>query len=254
MKKLFVLLSAALLLTFTLAGCGHADYTGGAGAPDTNNAQDVLSSHTDSVATEAWDDGADMALELIHEDNYSRYYLSEQEEDLVLTTSAAEYSNVMYAYVSSLPLGGVTSAKVQIRFAATEERFGECAAYIPNELVDISELAAYQTFIESDREEQWESGWRVVYTANAAVHDFQLIGLSYGFFLDESTTNIYVREIIYALDELSPELPLVASWVHEGCFTTGRGISFVYDGATRYFEIFHSNKSGHLFLSEFVPG
>ena len=253
MKKLLVLLIAALLLTFTLAGCSHADYTGGAGAPDTSNTQDVLSSHTVRVATEAWDDGTDMAL-VIHEDNYSRHYLAEQEEDFVLTISAAEYSSAMYAYVSSLPLSGVTSAKVRIRFAATEERFGEYAEYIPNELVDISQLAAYQTFIDPGMEEQWESGWRVVYTANAAVHDFQLIGLSYGFLLDEPTTNIYVREIIYALHELSPELPLAASWVHEGCFTTGRGVSFVYDGAARYFEIVHSNKSGHLFLREFVSG
>ena len=155
----------------------------------------------------------------------------------------------LYQYVSSLTLGGVTSAEVQIRFVAD----GVLYAYGVNELVCLDQIIAYQTFVEPGREEHWDSGWRVIYTANTTVSDFRLIALTYGMFLYEPTDGIYVRDVIYTISELLPELPLVASWVHEGCFTTGRGISFVYDGETRYFEIMLSNKSGHLFLSEIVP-
>ena len=163
------------------------------------------------------------------------------------------YDDIMRQYVLSLPLQGVTSARVRIRFVADENRFGESAEYIPNELVDISQLAAYYTFIEPGREEQWQSGTKAIFTAETAVSDFQLITLTYGFFLEEPIDGVFVENVIFSLDEFTPELPLVTAWVYEGCFTSGRGISFLYEGVKMYFEIMHSNKSGHLFLREFIP-
>lgn len=158
----------------------------------------------------------------------------------------ALFEQELARYVASLPLDGVTSAGLQIRFAA-HELFEHDSI---NELVDLDTLPDYRTFIEPGRQQQWEEGFRVVFTTHAPVEDFRIIGLTYGFFQDEPTDGIYVREVIYAAGALTPQMPLVASWVHEGCFTSGRGISFLYEGVVRYFEIVHSNKSGHLFLSE----
>ena len=162
----------------------------------------------------------------------------------------------MYAYVSSLPLQGVTSAKVQIRFVADEDAEEDTWLLDGgiNELVDISQLVTYHTFIEPGREAQWQSGVRVIYTTDATVRDFRLISIIHSFQLYEMCCEVpcfctFIEDVLFSLDELTPEMPLVTAFVHTGCFTSGRGISFSYGGATRYFNIVLSNKSSHLFLT-----
>ena len=141
--------------------------------------------------------------------------------------------------------GGVTSAYVQIRFV--EDETTQYVAEV-NELFDLSQIEAYHSFVDPGTEALHESGQRIVFTADTPVSDFRFLALGY-----EKEVLPTEEGVLYALDALTPERPFVVEWVHVGCFTSFRGISFVVDGETRYFEIVMSNKDGRLFLVEFEP-
>jgi hypothetical protein len=146
--------------------------------------------------------------------------------------------------------GGVTSAGVHIRFIADETRpmFDHV-----NEYVDIGTFEHYHTFIESGG----HAGMSTIITAEKTVTDFQFLSLHYSYQLEycceEPCICIFINYTLFSLDELTSEMPLFVTWNYMHCFTSGRGISFVYDGVTRYFDIFFSNYNGHLFLREFEP-
>ena len=226
-RAIICFLFAVFLLLFVTA-CSHYQE---------NNSVNVTPAQTDEQINGQMEEPAYESTEEV----------SELLEIIPLTEyETAYYEDLMRQYVLSIPFQGVTSARVQIRFVATEERFGEYAVYVPNELVDINQLAAYHIFIEPDWEEQWDSGWRVVFTTNAAVSNFRLISIVHSFQLYEMCCESYcsctfVNDVLFSLVELTPEMPLVAAYVHIGCFTSGRGISFLYDGVTRYFNIVHCN-------------
>jgi hypothetical protein len=106
----------------------------------------------------------------------------------------------------------------------------------------------------------YESGWdvRVIFTAERSVSDFRFISLIYCYqqadvFAHIDCGCISVVNEFHFLDELTPEMPLVSTWMYWGCFTSGWGISFVYDDVTWFFNVVHSNESGRLFLWEFEP-
>jgi len=135
---------------------------------------------------------------------------------------------------------------IQVRFAADEttQYFAEA-----NELVDLDMLAAYRTFTDPDTALLYEqAGQRIVFTTDIPVSDFQFLALGY-----DDDFSPFVEGVLYSLDELTPEEALVVVWIHTGCFTSGRGISFVEDDVTRYFEIMLSNMDGRLFLTEIEP-
>ena len=134
---------------------------------------------------------------------------------------------------------------VQIRFVADEttQYFAEV-----NDLVDLDSLAGYRTFIDPDTVLLDNPSQRIVFTTDLPVSDFRFLALGY----DEDFSPI-VADVLYSLDALTAEEALVVLWVHTGCFTSGRAISFVENGVRRYFEIMLSNMDGHLFLTEIEP-
>jgi len=154
-----------------------------------------------------------------------------------------------YCENARIAVEGVTPAKLQIRFIADESNTHLDTV---NEYVDISENADYHVFIEPN-------GFvKTLFTTEKTISDFQFISLKHSFQRDENCCDevclcTFIEDILYSLEELTPEKPLFTEWRNIGCFTTNRGISFVYDGVRRYFNIILSNKSGHLFLSEFEP-
>jgi hypothetical protein len=235
------------------------------------------------VSIEEWSGESAEALELIYEDDNHRYYLSsirsanimlvfdnserislkdaiEQQkvsiEELLLnglqvyTESNSVLCDCDLCQAARLP-GGVTPAGVQIHFILNEIRPDYDNI---NEYVDISPFADYYTFTETD----WTSGMRTLFSTDITVNNFQFLTLAYSVFLEEMCCDdycscIFVTDALYTLNELTPEMPLVAEWNYVGCFTSHRGISFEYDGVARYFDIIHSNYNGHLFLREFEP-
>jgi len=150
--------------------------------------------------------------------------------------------------------GGVTPARVQIRFIDDETRhyFSDI-----NEFVDISQFSVYHTFTELN----WHhspAGIRTIFTTDITISNFQIITLVYSyqfvdFCCDEFCNCIIINDVLYTLDVLTPETPLVAEWINTGCFTTGRGVSFIYDGVTRYFDIVLESYDGHIYMAEFKP-
>jgi hypothetical protein len=133
----------------------------------------------------------------------------------------------------------VTSAGVKIRFPIDELMYDNGV----NEYVDLSAFADYHTFAE----EPWYGGMRTLFTTDITVSDFRFLSLVYDDYY-------YVIDsiVLFSLNELTPEMPLLAEWNYMGCFTSSRAISFVYGGETRYFEIVLSNCRSHLYLAEFL--
>jgi|GEM_PF-5576378 len=140
---------------------------------------------------------------------------------------------------------GVTPANVRIRFVANAYSQPEWDTI--NEFVDISQIPEYHIFVE-----QGNPFNKTLFTTDSAVTDFQFLSIGYCFWHYEPCCfdAIYVDDILFSLDMLSPEKPLLVEWTYMGCFTSSRGVSFVYDGVRHYFEIAHSNYNSHLFLAE----
>jgi len=134
---------------------------------------------------------------------------------------------------------------VQVRFVADEttQYFAEV-----NDLVDLYTLADYHTFIDPYTASLDNPSQRIVFTADTPVSDFRFLALGY-----DDDFAPFIEDVLYSRDELTPEEALVVLWIHVGCFTSGRGISFVEDGVTRYFEVMLSNMDGRLFLTEMEP-
>jgi hypothetical protein len=140
---------------------------------------------------------------------------------------------------------GVTPANVRIRFVISEH--GQPEWDTLNEYVDINQFSEYYTFIEHDYPLM-----KTLFTTDSVVTDFQFLSIGYCFLHDEPCcfSAIYVYDILFSLNELSSEKPLLAEWRYIGCFTSSKGVSFVHDGIRRYFEIMYCNYNGHLFLAE----
>ncbi|MCL2456059.1 MAG: hypothetical protein FWD19_00745 [Defluviitaleaceae bacterium] len=144
---------------------------------------------------------------------------------------------------------GVSPANVKIR--PTEKERATCNDI--NEFVDLDQIENYHEFDEWDDSARTRS----IFTTDVAVQDFQFFSIHYHWGIDccgdDSCFCMSVDEIIFSLDELTPEKPLVLGWRYEGCFTSSKGVSFSFEGEQKFFEIIHSNYNGHLFLKEFEP-
>jgi len=140
---------------------------------------------------------------------------------------------------------GVTPANVRIRFVANAHIQPEWDTL--NEFIDISQISEHHTFAE-----QGNPFMKTLFTTDSVVTEFQFLSIGYCFWLCEPCCNaaIYICDVLFSLDELAPGKPLLVEWRYMGCFTSSRGVSFVYDGVRRYFEIIYSNYNGHLFLAE----
>jgi hypothetical protein len=142
---------------------------------------------------------------------------------------------------------GVTDANVRINFVTDEnaDYFDGVNVYKTlgqySDTVVFTDPAAAGEYIPM----------RSVFTAEAAVSDFRYLALIY----DDETMQPKTVETLYACDTLLPEVPVVIEWMHVGCFTSARGISFTdVNGVTRYFELIESNMDGRLVLFEFELG
>ena len=124
---------------------------------------------------------------------------------------------------------------------------GVCVSvdYVSDEL-----LNKYDSYYEYVEPEDSSYQVKVVFTTNVAVKDFNL--LEGGFIGGEDNSfSFKVSNVLYSIDELLPEKPLVIGTVFHGNFPT-RGISFVDESNTmRYFTLGMSGKDGSLVLLEY---
>lgn len=115
--------------------------------------------------------------------------------------------------------------------------------YVTDDL--LSKYSSYNEFTEFE-----EEGYqKIVFLADNSVRDFRFIQIGY----EDEAANIYFFESkeLYSLPELSPEKPLVVTWMQAGTIPH-RGITFVdEENISRYFYITMSGEDGSLRLVEF---
>jgi len=113
-----------------------------------------------------------------------------------------------------------------------------------------SELIFDLNQVEKYHEAIIREGLRIVFTTDATVRDFRLLEIRHN--TAENERRYIVESVLYTLDELAPEIPLVVTGASLGCAVAVNGFSFVdEDGATRYFIIQQSGKTGNLVYGEF---
>jgi len=112
--------------------------------------------------------------------------------------------------------------------------------------VDLDSYSSFDEFVEFD-----EEGYqRIVFTTSAVVTDFRFIEVGYN--SDGPTIEFFESSVLYSIDELLPEKPLVVTWMEWGLIPH-RGISYIDENSTRkFFSINLSGYDGSLLLVEFV--
>jgi hypothetical protein len=138
---------------------------------------------------------------------------------------------------------GVSAADVKIHFATDEEHHFFDGL---NSHLSLERIGSYQLFTDPDVNGQWDNPG-IVFTTSIPVRDFRYIAVEYDeHFCPAAGKTLYSHGVL--------DMPLAAVWIHMGCFTSARGISFTdEDGAPRFFEIGLSNADGSLYLAEFDP-
>jgi hypothetical protein len=149
---------------------------------------------------------------------------------------------------SSEPISPPPTEKVLQSPEASDSVSGEvCVSvdYASDEILD--KYDSYDEYVEPE-----DSSYqvKVIFTTSAPVKDFKFLE---GSFVggEDNNLSFNASNVLYSIDELSPEKPLVIGTVFHGDFPT-RGISFVDESnTTRYFTLMMSGKDGSLFLGEF---
>ena len=95
-----------------------------------------------------------------------------------------------------------------------------------------------------------ESLARVLLSCEYAVKDFKVLGIEAS---PMSNSLSFSTEELYALDELTPDRPLLLNMTFYGLLPS-YGVSYVDDsGETLYYSINMSGKDGSVILTEFLP-
>lgn len=116
------------------------------------------------------------------------------------------------------------------------------------ELATDENLSTYDSFTEFIEFDD-EGYQKIIITTNIAVEDFKFIEI--GFEEKDSDIIFLESEVLYYLEELTPEEPFLVTWMEWGSFPH-RGISFIDEtGATRHFYLGMSGEDGSLYLAEF---
>lgn len=116
--------------------------------------------------------------------------------------------------------------------------------YATDEL--LSKYDSYAEWIEFED----EGYQKIIFTTNIAAKDFKFIEVNYR--TEDADIIFFENEVLYSLEELSPEEPFVVTWMEWGSIPH-RGVSFVDEtDTTRYFCIVMSGKDGSLHLDEFM--
>jgi len=134
----------------------------------------------------------------------------------------------------------VTSANVRVQI----EKSSSWGGLPDHVLFDLSQVETYYEFSEL------EGLMRFVFSTDIAVANFRLLRIYHNenFFRESAELHerLYnVQEILYTLEELTPEMPFVVAWWFPGGAVAGNGFSFTDAyGQTRYFAFFNSGYEG----------
>ncbi|MCL2565140.1 MAG: hypothetical protein FWE24_04940, partial [Defluviitaleaceae bacterium] len=122
-----------------------------------------------------------------------------------------------------------TSAHVQLQLVDDES---VRQWYMGDDLFDLSHVERYHEF---------DTGYdfaRIVFTTNVTVRDFRFLNVVFNdSFSPGVDDRLYlVRDVMYTLEELTPEVPFVVTGADMGSALAANGFSFVDEmGQTRYF-------------------
>jgi len=177
----------------------------------------------------------------------SNTYVVSPEPDSYLPQEEFEWEHELLEHETFENVGR-TSANVRAYFVDDERHQHHYDVF----LYDISQVEQYHEFVTP------EGLARMVFTTESTVRDFRFLEIQFNhnFFnenADENERHYNVESVLYTLDELTPEIPLVVTGVNLGSTAVAaNGFSFVdEDGETRYFLIQVSGKTGFLAIGEF---
>ena len=109
-------------------------------------------------------------------------------------------------------------------------------------------LSRYDSYI--DESFDYEYSAKIIFTTNTAVRDFKYVEVNCEF-KEDSTFVFSVGEILYSVDELLPEKPLVVSAFLPETIPTNGIVYTDENGEQRCFSIGQSGIDGSIFLNEF---
>jgi len=139
----------------------------------------------------------------------------------------------------------VTPAHVQLQLVDNES---VRQWYMGDDLFDLSQAERYHEF---------DTGYdfaRVVFTTGVTVRDFRFLNVQWN---DNFSPGVddrlyFVRDVLYTLDELTPEIPFVVTGADMGSALAANGFSFVDEtGQLRYFAFLIDGMTGLLVTMEF---
>jgi len=236
-KQIFAL--ALLTAVFALAAC-NADTP----YPPANPSTDITNTTDATNTTDNPDETSHHEQDYYEQDNPP----ANPNTDIIHTTDNPDetsHHEQDYYEQDEWPVNWIvqtlTDANIRVQFA-THVRDNW---WFPDEvLFDLSQVEQYHeiTLIED--------GAPFVFTTEIPLHNFNLLvlGLNDDFFADNAPANArlhYVSEIVYTLEVLTPETPLVANWLFLGGAFPINGFSFTdTNGTTRYFSFHGSGYDG----------
>ena len=118
-------------------------------------------------------------------------------------------------------------------------------------IIDLSQIESYYEVFSRD------SRSRSVFMTDIAVYDFRVLRISRNEnftrgSIDKGERLYHVRDTLYHLHKLTPDMPFVISGVYMGCIFAESGFSFVdIHGITRYFLIHGDARTDRTIIAEF---
>ena len=138
---------------------------------------------------------------------------------------------------------GLTSANIRLYFVDD----GRTQWYHAYRYFDLDQIEIYHEFI------RWEDGFRIIFTTEATVQDFRFLSINWNENFYREDERLYsVLDVLYSLDELTPEMPFVVTGASLGCVLAGNGFSFVDEkGTIRYYSFLVDAFLGLFVIEEF---
>ena len=156
-----------------------------------------------------------------------------------------------YEYTpQAVPLrnAGLTSANVRLYLVDNEKTPQWYPAY---RLIDLNQLENYHEFVATS------DGFQIVFTTEKTVYNFRFLDIRWNDNFFENDINEFerlysVHNVIYSLERLTAESPLLVVGANLGCALAVNGFSFEDEyGETNYFSFLQSGKTGLIEVGEF---
>ena len=171
--------------------------------------------------------------------------------DSIIENSVDIHDDIQEEYSLDIPTEnfGLTPSNVRLWL---EDNYSNRLWYLDYRLFDIDKLSYYHEFINFEN-----STFKIIFTTENKVRDFKFLEIRWNenFFNDNkngSERRYNIIEILYSLDELVPEIPLIVVGPDFGSALSANGFSYVDEyGTTLYFEFFQSGKTGLIEIVEF---